>query len=1240
MGSKEIKLNQRLSNIVHIFFDGDIENFNLQVLKKIEIDPKKNKNFTLVNDEDIKELNKIFKSKKDKKIILMAKNVNIDETSSEEEIEDIDPEDIKKENIEKYDKKYISIQRKAFIKWINEDFYNNIIQVTKNNKLKIYQNFVKEYLSFKSPYRGLLVYHGLGTGKTATAVSTAEGLSNNMNITTLLPASLETEFIKEVKLWGEELFKKNSNNWIFIPYDNIISQPSLRKELYDKYNVTTDIINKIHNKVKDSEKGFWSIASPEESPENIKNTDGFYLKNNVKTDIKVAKLNEQELKYIDIQATELVKLKYNFIHYNPFPKVKDSNIKEFLENDDEDIVYDFEADKDYKTNNQKIVKKLEDKLKENKQKYYINSPFNEEVIIIDEVHNFVREIVNNSGPSRIFYNWIINGRNIKLICLSGTPIINKPSEIAVLFNMIKGITKTYNFIVNVDENNIEIFNKLKEIYYDKTSPIYQINVTKKQGRLCVSIMKNTTRFESVMDSNNNIVYTIKYNDYDFNEFINIVYEGLHKLFKPDNIVPSKKDFDKLSEKELINIIKGGKHQFDKNIKQDFCIHRELFTITDDANTNKLDLTDNNNFMNYFFDDSNIIPTEKKALLKRMIMGLVSYYPIDRSSIISMPEIILPKNIIYQNINYSDYKISKKIQVELCPMSQRQFDKYEAAWLSEKDKTIKMNRSKMYSNDSFDYHIRTRQACNMIYDNDKFRLLKKDKDKTKFLQEKQKEYISLSENEGLSIKKDNLKKYSPKFYRLIQNLFKYNDENGKPTGKALFYSEFRGDAGSEVFELILQSNGYTKYDPNDTDKSKKLRYTFITGSETQEDRRLNKVAFNQEENKYGEYIQVMIISGAGAEGISLTCVRQVHILEPYWNYVRIDQVFGRAIRLESHDFLNPKDRTVEEYLYLCAFPEGETLIDVYKTLVNSDTWNIPEIEYENDNSLKEKLLNDYKNTYDLLNNLIKIKTESQQNTLDQSLFNIMEKKYVISEKVTSLIKEASIDCIQNTRDDISINQNCLKFDDMLQDENAYFPGISAERLNEMDNKQIESKIKVFLPPDIYIISALQNDKQIFLYNKLNKNNKDADNDIRYIRENSNIIGNLDIELGLYFKFITTEHDLDKRLGAKFSIFQEIYVIDEDLIINIKDSLNINDTDIPFPSLSKLIKESNLMGYKVKYNITEDFYFMNAFSNTNKIIKLYPYNISEEIDYNIKNLNPIIIVNKNIYILDNDDTKDIN
>ena len=89
--------------------------------------------------------------------------------------------------------------------------------------------FVKEYLSIETPFRGLLVYHGLGTGKTATSVITSEGLSKNMKITTLLPASLETEYIKEVKSWGNKLFKVSENNWIFYPIKELNDNKVLRK---------------------------------------------------------------------------------------------------------------------------------------------------------------------------------------------------------------------------------------------------------------------------------------------------------------------------------------------------------------------------------------------------------------------------------------------------------------------------------------------------------------------------------------------------------------------------------------------------------------------------------------------------------------------------------------------------------------------------------------------------------------------------------------------------------------------------------------------------------------------------------------------------------------------------------------------------------------------------------------------------------------------------------------------------
>ena len=37
-------------------------------------------------------------------------------------------------------------------------------------------------------------------------------------------------------------------------------------------------------------------------------------------------------------------------------------------------------------------------------------------------------------------------------------------------------------------------------------------------------------------------------------------------------------------------------------------------------------------MEYFFDEDNNIQPRKQVLLRRMLMGLTSYYPIDRSAI--------------------------------------------------------------------------------------------------------------------------------------------------------------------------------------------------------------------------------------------------------------------------------------------------------------------------------------------------------------------------------------------------------------------------------------------------------------------------------------------------------------------------------------------------------------------------------------------------------------------------------
>ena len=115
----------------------------------------------------------------------------------------------------------------------------------------------------------------------------------------------------------------------------------------------------------------------------------------------------------------LIKTKYNFIHYNPFPKVKSSSIKEFQgdENEDEDLYLLDESEKKKSlTYNQMMVKDLEKRLKFNKKNFNVESPFYGECVVIDEVHNFVREILNpSSKPSKVFYEWIVNAENVKLV---------------------------------------------------------------------------------------------------------------------------------------------------------------------------------------------------------------------------------------------------------------------------------------------------------------------------------------------------------------------------------------------------------------------------------------------------------------------------------------------------------------------------------------------------------------------------------------------------------------------------------------------------------------------------------------------------------------------------------------------------------------------------------------------------------------------------------------------------------
>jgi superfamily II DNA or RNA helicase len=109
---------------------------------------------------------------------------------------------------------------------------------------------------------------------------------------------------------------------------------------------------------------------------------------------------------------------------------------------------------------------------------------------------------------------------------------------------------------------------------------------------------------------------------------------------------------------------------------------------------------------------------------------------------------------------------------------------------------------------------------------------------------------------------------------------------------------------------------------------------------------------------GEIIKVVLISQAGSEGLDFKAIRQIHILEPWYNINRIEQIIGRGVRNFSHKDLPFKKRNVQIFLY-------GTILD-----------------------------------------------NSEEESADLYVYRVAETKAVKIGKVTRLLKQTAVDCIIN------------------------------------------------------------------------------------------------------------------------------------------------------------------------------------------------------------------------------------
>lgn len=102
---------------------------------------------------------------------------------------------------------------------------------------------------------------------------------------------------------------------------------------------------------------------------------------------------------------------------------------------------------------------------------------------------------------------------------------------------------------------------------------------------------------------------------------------------------------------------------------------------------------------------------------------------------------------------------------------------------------------------------------------------------------------------------------------------------------------------------------------ETDNFSVASYVMITGDKyISPDNVTDLKMSTNPDNKDGKKVKVILISQAGSEGLDFKFIRQVHVLEPWYNMNRIEQIIGRAVRTCSHKDLPFIKRNVQIFLY--------------------------------------------------------------------------------------------------------------------------------------------------------------------------------------------------------------------------------------------------------------------------------------------------------------------------------------
>ena len=165
-------------------------------------------------------------------------------------------------------------------------------------------------------------------------------------------------------------------------------------------------------------------------------------------------------------------------------------------------------------------------------------------------------------------------------------------------------------------------------------------------------------------------------------------------------------------------------------------------------------------------------------------------------------------------------------------------------------------------------------------------------------------------------------YSSKF-ALITSILE------KSEGIAFVFSNLV-ENGANLFGMCLEEHGYVSALGNDllketsseVPRGSRGRYLLFTSDISNADIRKSITRLKNPNNRDGTDIKVIVTSPKLAEGVDFRFIRQIHILDPWFNMSRMEQVIGRGMRTCSHSLLPFEKQNCTVYLHVCRYADSE------------------------------------------------------------------------------------------------------------------------------------------------------------------------------------------------------------------------------------------------------------------------------------------------------------------------------